>query len=340
MNQHEALRNLIERVYRRVQERKLSIAVVGDMILDNLIEAVPGDEHPMMRIPILHEATNQESIGGAANIALALSRLGVEVSLFGIIGSDLTGRLLENLLDRQSINNRLITQRGWPTPRKDWLYYRHAGGQLELKQRIDYDRPVPGSAREELVGEFRARRPPDLAAVILADHGLGCIGPESLPLIGLAREQQAKVVAIPRSNVLRGQPLTAIVVGGNEMNRFLGVADNIEAQQSAARYAREMGQHVFMTLLAEGLVVCPAGTREPRGIAVPPGFPLENPNWVGVRDITTVCVAMGLALGLEPLEVGRFSVVFRHLVASQRGNGRVVWQDVFRLVGSKMPDEP
>src|SRR6516225_5412713 len=166
------LQKLVKEVADRLRDRRVSIAVVGDMILDNTIEGVPSGRHPDIEVPILREATTQESIGGAANIALALARLGVEVALFGVIGSDLPGRQLENLLDRQPFADYLITERGWPTPHKDWIYQRH-DGRLSMVQRIDYDKPLAASAREELVGEFRARCPAQVDVVILADHGLG-----------------------------------------------------------------------------------------------------------------------------------------------------------------------
>ena len=33
------------------------------------------------------------------------------------------------------------------------------------------------------------------------------------------------------------------------------------------------------------------------------------------------------------LQSARLAMPFRHLVAAQRGNGRVMWRDVFRFVG-------
>jgi len=37
---------LVQDVHDRLQERKVSMAVVGDMILDTAIEGVPGGRHP------------------------------------------------------------------------------------------------------------------------------------------------------------------------------------------------------------------------------------------------------------------------------------------------------
>jgi bifunctional ADP-heptose synthase (sugar kinase/adenylyltransferase) len=326
----QELQPLVKDVARKLHERRVSVAVVGDMILDNAIEGLAGGRHPEIGVPILREATTQESIGGAANIALALTRLGVEVSLFGIIGSDLPGRQLENLLDRQPFASYLITERGWPTPHKDWIYQRQEG-RLSMLQRIDYDKPLSAGAREELLGEFRARCPAHVDVVILADHGLGSIGAESLPLIPLAKERKAKLVAIPRTPVLRGQPLDAIVINSPEMRKLSGAGESADPKALASRYAREYAQHVFLTTLDSGICVSPAGARD--GGTLIGAFPIENPQWMGARDMATAIVAVGLALDLDPVDNCRLANAFRHLIACQRGNGRVLWRDIFQFVG-------
>lgn len=262
MTDPQIMQKLVREFARQLRERRLSVAVVGDMILDNHIEGVPGGRHPEIDVPILREATTQESIGGAANIALALTRLGVGVSLFGVIGSDLPGRQLENLLDRQPFVNYLITERSWPTPHKDWIYQRQES-RLSLFQRIDYDRPLNATTREELVGEFRARCPGNVDVVVLVDHGLGSIGPESVPLIGLARERQAKLVAIPRTGALAGQPVNAIVINSPEIRTLAKADSSADPRVLAVRYAQEYAQDVFLTMLGEGILVCPAGKHWP-----------------------------------------------------------------------------
>jgi bifunctional ADP-heptose synthase (sugar kinase/adenylyltransferase) len=326
----QELQGLVQEVAKKLQDRRLSVAVIGDMILDNAIEGVPGGRHPEIGVPILRQATTQESIGGAANIALALSRLGADVALFGIVGPDLPGRQLENLLDRQPFGHHLITERGWPTPHKDWIYQREEG-RLSLIQRIDYDQPLSPTAREELVAEFRGRCPATVDVVILVDHGLGSIGPESLALIPLAKERKAKLVAIPRTSVLRGQPLNAIVINAPEMKNLVGAAEAAEPRALAARYAREHALHVFLTTLDSGILVCPAGKGE-AGTLIG-AYPIENPQWMGARDMATVIVAVGMGLGLDPVDTCRLANAFRHLIASQRGNGRVLWRDIFQFVG-------
>ena len=330
MAEPKELQPLVQQVERRLKEHPITVAVVGDMILDNAIEGVAGGTHPETQVPVLKDATTQESTGGAANIALSLARIGVNVAVYGIIGADLPGRQLQNLLDRLPVADYLVIEPSWPTPRKDWIYERQ-GSRVSLRQRIDYDRPPSARAREELVGEFRGRFPPKLDAVILADHGLGSIGPESLPLLELARERGAQVIAIPRSNILRGQRMDAVVLNAPEIRSLMNARADADPGILALDYADQYATHVFLSLLERGLLVCPAKLK---GQGIPsPGYPMESAQWMGARDITTALVAVGLALGLSLIETGRIAVLFRHLVAMQRGNGRVMWRDAFQFVG-------
>ncbi len=330
MAEPKELQPLVQQVEQRLRERMVTVAVVGDIILDNAVEGVAGGTHPETQVPVLKEATTQESVGGAANIALALARLGVNVAVYGVIGADLPGRQVQNLLDRLPLADYLVIEPSWPTPRKDWIYERR-GNSVILRQRVDYDRPPSARAREDLVGEFRARFPPKLDAVILADHGLGSIGPESLPLLDLSRERGAQIVAIPRSNILRGQRLDAVVLDAAEMRSIMDAPADAEPATLAAAYASKFSQHVYLSLLEKGVLVCPAKRRGEGSLCV--GYPLQSAQWMGARDITTALVAVGLALGLDPVDTGRIAQLFRHLVAMQRGNGRIMWRDVFAFVG-------
>jgi len=135
---------------------------------------------------------------------------------------------------------------------------------------------------------------------------------------------------------MAGEPLDAIVINSWEMRQLAGADATADPRALAARYAQQYAQHVFLTQLEEGVWVCPAAGRVPGTLIK--GYPLENPHWMGARDMATGIVALGLAVGLDPVEIGRLANAFRHLVAAQRGNGRVLWRDLFQFVG--LPEEP
>jgi D-beta-D-heptose 7-phosphate kinase/D-beta-D-heptose 1-phosphate adenosyltransferase len=79
----------------------LRIAVVGDLMLDHYLW---GDTHrisPEAPVPVVEIHRETYTAGGAANVALNLASLGVNVELCGILGEDLAaGRLRSVLLDK------------------------------------------------------------------------------------------------------------------------------------------------------------------------------------------------------------------------------------------------
>jgi D-glycero-beta-D-manno-heptose-7-phosphate kinase len=82
---------------------KLRILVVGDLMLDHYIW---GDVHrisPEAPVPVVRVANDTWTAGGAANVALNLAGLGVEVAVLGHIGSDGDGARLGAILQSNNV---------------------------------------------------------------------------------------------------------------------------------------------------------------------------------------------------------------------------------------------
>ena len=330
MTEQEDLARIAEQVAARVQEEDVTVTVVGDLIFDIAIEGRAGGTHPETGVELLKEATLQESIGGAGNIAVILSRLGAKVTLFGIVGSDLPGRQLAEMQDRQRYRAHVVVQRGWPTPTKHWVYERDAE-TVKPRIRIDYDQPLPGTGRQELLGEFRARFRGGSHVLVVADHGLGVMGTETEPIIDLARESGAKVVAIPRTSTALYQTVDALVANPTETRGLVGLQGKGEARVSADLFASRNKLIVFLTQGQEGLYV--ANGRRPSASHLAPTQPVENPQKMGARDMVLATVALALALDLEVAETSRLANALANLVVAQRGNGIVFWDDLFVALG-------
>lgn len=329
MSPAKTLQTIAQEVADQVKQQPPSVAVLGDMILDVTIEGVPGGIHAETQAPLLKGASSQESIGGAGNIALALSRLGVHVTLFGIVGADLPGRQLAETQGRMNFTSHLVTCRGWPTPRKQWIYER-AGDAVQIMQRIDFDRPLPPEAREQLLGEVRARYRSDTQVLIVADHGLGAMGTETLEAIRIAQHGGAKVVAIPRTRLDHYRRVDVLVPNPTEMRELVGLEGKGEAQGAAARYAEEHGVNVYLTQGSKGLFVCCPAIEL---VQIVPTKPIEHPQKMGARDMVVAIIALGSALKLPPLHVAELANAFSYLVVQQRGNGTVFWNDLFEELG-------
>lgn len=81
----------------------LKVLVIGDCMLDHYIW---GDVHrisPEAPVPVVNIDEDTYRLGGACNVALNLSQLGVKVDLMGPIGLDEAGGTMKTLLQSSSI---------------------------------------------------------------------------------------------------------------------------------------------------------------------------------------------------------------------------------------------
>ncbi|MBI3469429.1 MAG: hypothetical protein HY000_41030 [Planctomycetes bacterium] len=336
MAERAQLDSIALEVAERVRAEDLSLAVLGDLILDVTVEGDRGGEHPETGVSLLKNASSQESIGGAGNVALALSRLGVPMTVFSIVGADLPGRQLVETQARLPFKAHVVTYRGWPTPKKQWIYERGPEAAC-LVRRIDFDQPLPKEARGQLLGEFRARFAPGTRVLIVADHGLGALGAETAEAISLARAAGAKVVAIPRTPLEQYESVDVLVPNPTEMRELVGLAGKGEAQDAAVRFAREHGVTVFLTQGRQGLFVCCPAQDVAQLVS---GKPVDHPQKMGARDMTLAIVALGMGLELPVLTIAELANAFAGLVVRQRGNGVVFWHDLFQSLGipaSRLP---
>lgn len=169
------MHSLLERI------SKLRILVIGDAMLDHYIW---GDVHrisPEAPVPVVHASRDSWTAGGAANVALNLSNLGVQTHLLGHIADDEAGhRLLRILHDHQVSFSRPLAASTSPTIIKTRVMAR--GQQL---CRID---------REAAPALYAAHRDPDFMealrqalahadAVIVSDYAKGFINQHILDAI-------------------------------------------------------------------------------------------------------------------------------------------------------------
>ena len=73
---------------------------------------------PEAPVPVVSVNTIEQRLGGAANVALNISRVGGQAQLLSIIGDDDAGSALEAMLGEEKIESCLQTDHGKPTTLK------------------------------------------------------------------------------------------------------------------------------------------------------------------------------------------------------------------------------
>lgn len=87
---------------------KIRIAVIGDVMLDTYWWGNVSRISPEAPVPIVALQKNEFRLGGAANVALNLVALHAQTTLISVIGNDVEGKKLLELLVKQKINSNYI----------------------------------------------------------------------------------------------------------------------------------------------------------------------------------------------------------------------------------------
>ena len=144
---------------------KTKIFVMGDVMLDRYLFGSTDRVSPEAPVPVVRITKTDDRPGGAANVAINLSKVGIQTSLFGVIGQDVEGKLLEDLLISENIKCNLKTTENLNTTIKTRIQSR--GQQL-----IRFDR----DAALERVQSFKKDVESnllDIDAIIISDYAKG-----------------------------------------------------------------------------------------------------------------------------------------------------------------------
>src|SRR6185295_6618873 len=142
--------DLIELVQRLVQPRVL---VVGDVMLDRYVW---GDAERISQeapVILLHADRREERLGGASSVATMLRALGARVSLVGVVGNDMDGgRVRQMLTDLGIEHDGVVPCADRPTTVKERYIGRAQHRHPQQMIRVDYEArsAVPPAVEDEL----------------------------------------------------------------------------------------------------------------------------------------------------------------------------------------------
>lgn len=173
-------------------KKTAKVLVVGDIILDQYIYGETNRISPEAPVPVLRVENTEERAGGAANVAINISSLGVSVKLLGITGQDNSSERLEKILSKQGVDCHFIQCEKFSTITKKRVLSRH-----QQLIRLDYEKEKGSFDTSELVEQYL-----DLIAsvdvVVLSDYAKGSLE-RVQTLIKYANEKDITVLVDPKS---------------------------------------------------------------------------------------------------------------------------------------------
>lgn len=307
----------------------LTILVVGDFFLDKylVIEAERAETSLETGLPAHQVVEVRCQPGAAGTVTNNLRAMGVKVIALGIVGDDGEGFELLRGLDATGVDlNEIVIRADRLTPTYTKPLLRDASGITRELNRLDIRSrtSTPAAAEDALIRSLRGLLP-RVHGVVIADQmpeedcgvvtervraelpGLARLYPDvafiadSRARIGLFEDVMLKPNA--REATLAVQP------------DFVGEPDRPTAEAAAAMLYRRIGQPVFLTLGAGGILAL-----HQEGPTHIPAVPVTGPiDIVGAGDATMAGIAAALCAGATVPEAAEVGVLAAAVTIRQIG---------------------
>lgn len=170
-----------------------TIMVVGDLMMDRTWYGKTERISPETPAPILDVNAIVDRPGGAANVALNLAILGVNVILMGIVGDDEAGEKLKANLLAYGINCVFYTQKDYATTIKLRLVDNHH--QLI---RADFEQPSNSIMAFDALSYFESLIQ-DVDAVIFSDYCKGALS-DMTQLVAKGKKRKIMMACDPKAH--------------------------------------------------------------------------------------------------------------------------------------------
>jgi D-beta-D-heptose 7-phosphate kinase/D-beta-D-heptose 1-phosphate adenosyltransferase len=209
---------------------RASVLVAGDVMLDRYMFGGTGRISPEAPVPVVHVRDTDDRAGGAANVAVNLVSLGVDTTLFGVVGQDDEAATLKVVLERQDIKCQFKAVKNWPTTTKTRVQSR--GQQLIRLDREEQD--ISGS---EALTKSLQKALKSASAVVLSDYGKGALADVSA-MIDLCRNANIPVLVDPKGSAFdKYRGATVLTPNQSEFESVTGVC---ESDDELVEHARKM----------------------------------------------------------------------------------------------------
>lgn len=316
---------IIERIRKRLAQRRPRALVVGDLMLDRYLWGRCERVSPEAPVQVVDVYEQSLALGGGGNVAANLVALGAEVEVASAIGGDERRTVLLGLCAELGLGtDNLVIEQGRPITEKTRIVAAH-----QQVVRYDLESRVPLAAETEARLIERGMEAAGAAdVVVLSDYGKGVLT-EGLcrALIGRARELGLPVLCDPKgrdwAKYARATLLTPNKKEAAELTRT-SLADAASLERAGALLRAEyQAEHVLITLGEEGMALF-----GPEGLEHIPTLAREVFDVTGAGDTVIATVAFALGCGVAMSDACRFANAAAGVVVGKMGTAAVTLDEI------------
>ena len=306
------------------QLSKGNVLVFGDIILDRYISGTVDRVSPEAPVPVLKPSKEDLRLGGAANVAVNLSSLGLKATLIGVTGKDDLSDEVKVLLKKNKIRNALSKSVN-PTISK----LRFLAGQQQLI-RIDSEEKFNEADWKSSLSNFRKHiRLDENKVLVISDYGKGTL--KNIPLIIKEARKLNKIILVdPKGDNFSKYKFANIITPN--FNEFVKIVGKIERETDITIKGKELIHSLKLSALlitrgADGMTLL----QKKRGKIVRDDFPTEAKDVFdvsGAGDTVIASIAAGLAGGFDLSESINLANIAAGIVVGKSGTATVSKEEI------------
>lgn len=296
---------------------KVRILVVGDMMLDQFIQATVSRISPEAPVPIAEVVSEVFKPGGTANTINNIRSLGGSIIPVGIIGDDAEGKKLINLItDKEMDKDCVLVDSSRPTTVKTRIV---ADGQQIVRVDREKTESIDYKHTRKIV-DFVKENIDYINAIVISDYDKGVITGKLLEnLIPLAKKYNKPVIADPKvAHFLDYKGVRVVTPNVKEASIATGTRFINETS------VINMGQWILTRVDCDAVLI----TRGKDGMSLfekegkvthIPAIAKEVYDVTGAGDTVTSVVALALAAGTDMLQAAILANSAASVVVSKIG---------------------
>ena len=313
LNKRDLARRIVELSRGRV-------TIVGDLLIDELLEGKPERISREAPVLILEHVETLHIPGGAANTAHNITALGATCHAIGVSGDDEYKDKLANMLENHGISHDLVVDSSRPTTVKTRILSKsHSLMQQLLRlDRISHSRISP-EIEEQLAARIK-KTAADYHAVILSDYRAGAITDSVIKACREATAGTKTMLVVDAQNGYERFGGCSLITP-NQPDTEAAIGFKIDSPERLAEAGRRMleisgAESILITRGSEGMALFQKG--EPH-MELPVFNKSEVFDVTGAGDTVVATMALALVTGASPLEAMALGNLAAGIVVKKSG---------------------
>ena len=280
-----------------------SVIVLGDLLIDELLEGNPERISREAPVLILEHVATSHIPGGAANTANNITALGGKCHAIGICGEDEYARKMAQMLERHGITYDLVSDRTRPTTVKTRILSKSHSLMQQLLRLDRIAHHAIDAATEKKILEKLDKAAPEHNAIILSDYRAGTITDTIISGCRSISQNNSNLLVVDAQNRFeRFEGCALITPNQPDTEAALGFKiDSNESLQHAGSLLMKMSgaQSILITRGAQGMALF---QKDQPVFELPPFNKSEVFDVTGAGDIVIATMTLALVTGSTPAE--------------------------------------